>query len=69
MDLNSVSPHTHYHIHWKGVECMDAEIFDTLPEVLLCAAKLQIANPGETISIEEVKGNCPICSPKVVWVN
>jgi hypothetical protein len=48
---------------------MDAEIFDTLPEVLLCAAKLQIANPGETISIEEVKGNCPICSPKVVWVN
>ena len=69
MDRNSVIPHTHFHIQWNGVKSMDAEIFDTLPEAILCAVKVQLANPSETITIEEVSENCPICRPKVAWVN
>ena len=46
---------------------MNAEIFDTLPDAVSCAVRLQLANPSETITIEEVSENCPICRPKVVW--
>jgi hypothetical protein len=69
MDPKSVNPRTHFHIHWNAVKSMDAEIFDTLPEAVLCAARLQLANLSETITIEEVSENCPICRPKVAWVN
>jgi hypothetical protein len=67
MDRISITPLTHFHLRGKGNAFMDAESFDALPEAVLCAVTL--ANSGVIVSVEEVSGKCPVCTPKTPLVN
>jgi hypothetical protein len=67
MDRISITTLTHFHLRGKGNASMDAESFDTLTEALLRAVTL--ANSGEIVSVEEVSGRCPVCTPKTPSVN
>ena len=67
MDRNSVSPHTHFHIHWSGKESWDWERFASIPEAIARATEL--ASPGEILTIEEASAECAVCSPQATWEN
>ena len=68
MDRIFITPLTHFHLRRKGNESMDAESFATLPEAVLRAVN-HLANSGEIVSVEEVSGRCPVCTPKTPSVN
>jgi hypothetical protein len=67
MDRISIAPLNHFHLRGKGNACLDAESFDTLPEAVLRAVTL--ANSGLIVSVEEVFGKCPVCTPKTPSVS
>jgi len=63
MSQASDIPGTHFHIFWTQNQLMDWQCFETRADATMRA--MELAQPGETFSVEEILLQCPLRGTKV----